>query len=287
MTKKTSFSFENMISITCWKISPIFFNPKGILAYIKVTQGVVKVVFSWSSRWSKIWLYPEYPSNNESLEEPTTLCRIWPIFGSGWLSFSDTLFRLRKYIYKKISPVFFLTGTKIDVQFEKRRGIIIPLVYNLLNYFWIKSIKFRFILLSLWRKGFRSNFKGMVCWIILLSYTLRSEYSNAKTWKTETWMLYSYLSLMGSNILISWPFLASQECQDWGLPLLLHLAALLVSVQHHPDKKSPAKVQDLLEWSCISTTIPSFLLHSFLDHLHKTVHPFVNSQTPLLSARSC
>jgi hypothetical protein len=31
-----------------WKVAHAFINPKGILAYMNVTQGVVKVVFSLS-----------------------------------------------------------------------------------------------------------------------------------------------------------------------------------------------------------------------------------------------
>jgi hypothetical protein len=45
---------ENSISITLWKVSPAFIRPKGILAYMNVPHGVVKVVFSRSSRCTKI-----------------------------------------------------------------------------------------------------------------------------------------------------------------------------------------------------------------------------------------
>jgi hypothetical protein len=37
------------ISMALWKVPLAFINPKGILAYMNVPQGVVKVVFSLSS----------------------------------------------------------------------------------------------------------------------------------------------------------------------------------------------------------------------------------------------
>ena len=38
------------------KSCPAFINPKGILAYMNVPQGVVKVVFPLSSGMTDIWL---------------------------------------------------------------------------------------------------------------------------------------------------------------------------------------------------------------------------------------
>jgi hypothetical protein len=36
------------ISMARWKVAPAFINPKGILAYMNVPQGLVKYVFSLS-----------------------------------------------------------------------------------------------------------------------------------------------------------------------------------------------------------------------------------------------
>ena len=46
MTKNLSFSFEKAISMALWNVALVFINPKGILEYMNVPHGVVKVVFS-------------------------------------------------------------------------------------------------------------------------------------------------------------------------------------------------------------------------------------------------
>jgi hypothetical protein len=60
--KTLSFSLTKDISMALWKVSPSFIIPKGIFSYMKVPQGVVKVVFYSSSRCTIIWLYQEKPS---------------------------------------------------------------------------------------------------------------------------------------------------------------------------------------------------------------------------------
>jgi hypothetical protein len=42
------------MSMAHWKVAPAFINPKGILAYMNVPQGVVKFVFSLSSGKTEI-----------------------------------------------------------------------------------------------------------------------------------------------------------------------------------------------------------------------------------------
>jgi hypothetical protein len=49
MKMNMSFSPTKDISIAHWKVSPAFIKPKGILSYMKLPHGVVKVVFSLSS----------------------------------------------------------------------------------------------------------------------------------------------------------------------------------------------------------------------------------------------
>ena len=42
-------SSEKAMSMALCKVAPTFIRPKGIFTYMKVPQGVVKVVCSWSS----------------------------------------------------------------------------------------------------------------------------------------------------------------------------------------------------------------------------------------------
>ena len=75
--------FPKAISIDLWNVAPAFISPKGIFKYMKVPQGVVNVVLSWSLGWTRIWLYVENPSSNEILDDPTTLYRMWSTLGRG------------------------------------------------------------------------------------------------------------------------------------------------------------------------------------------------------------
>jgi len=43
---KYPISSEKAMSIALWKVAPAFINPKGILTYMKVPQGVIKEVLS-------------------------------------------------------------------------------------------------------------------------------------------------------------------------------------------------------------------------------------------------
>ena len=82
MTTNLSLSPMKVFSIAWWKVSLVFINPKKILAYMNVPQGVVKVVFSLSSGKKEIWLYPQKPSIMEILDAPVTLYNMCSIFGS-------------------------------------------------------------------------------------------------------------------------------------------------------------------------------------------------------------
>jgi hypothetical protein len=54
-------------------VASTFIRPNDILRYIKVPQGVVNAVLSWSSLLSKTWLYLEKPSNMDIILAPVTL----------------------------------------------------------------------------------------------------------------------------------------------------------------------------------------------------------------------
>jgi hypothetical protein len=49
-----SFSLENDISMALWKVASMFISPKGIFAYMNVSHGVIKDVFSWSFKYTMI-----------------------------------------------------------------------------------------------------------------------------------------------------------------------------------------------------------------------------------------
>jgi hypothetical protein len=54
MTTNFSLSPMKAMSMAHWKVAPAFINPKGILSYMNVPQGVVKDLFSLSSGRTKI-----------------------------------------------------------------------------------------------------------------------------------------------------------------------------------------------------------------------------------------
>jgi len=101
----------NAWPISLWNVAPSFFKPKGILAYVCVSQGVINDVFALSSSATKTWLYPEKPSNIDMQVDPVTCWRRNYILGKGKLSFMIALLRYLKSTHIRISLVFFLTIT--------------------------------------------------------------------------------------------------------------------------------------------------------------------------------
>ena len=156
-------------------------SPKGIFWYAYVPHFVLNVVLSWSSGWTKTWLYPENPSRKDINSEPATDWRICSIVGNGKLSFKLALLRFLKSIQIWMSPFFFLTGTILETQFECRTGKIILAFKSLLSSDFIWVSKFGCIFLNLCWIGFWSGSIGMVCWIIDVSYVFKSSYLQAKT----------------------------------------------------------------------------------------------------------
>ena len=100
------------------KSGPSIHQSKWHFAYMKVPQGVVKVVFPWSSGCIGTQLYLEKPSRNHMTLAPETLCNRCSILGSGWLSFLEHLFIFLKSTHNLISPLLFLTTTKFAIHLE-------------------------------------------------------------------------------------------------------------------------------------------------------------------------
>ena len=135
-----------------------FSDQKGILSYMSVPHGVVKVVFSLSSSSTSIWLYAEYPSNMEIVWVPISLFKIWSIFDSGYLSFNEHLFRFLKSTQKRISPFVFLISTKLATQYEYLKESSI-----LFNSFSIIYIRRGINFLIFFLNGFEPTFRGILC----------------------------------------------------------------------------------------------------------------------------
>lgn len=82
------------------------------MLYVIVPHFVVNVVLNWSSSFTNIWFYLEYPCNKEKCSTPDTYCRICSIKGSECLYFRKALFKSLKSTQNLNYPFIFLIGTK-------------------------------------------------------------------------------------------------------------------------------------------------------------------------------
>ena len=80
-----------------------------------------------------------------------------------------------------ISLVFFLIDTKLETHSEYLIGTMIPASYIFLISFSTKGNKTGFILLSFGLKGFWFSLRGILCWMMLVSYDFKSLYPHANT----------------------------------------------------------------------------------------------------------
>ena len=149
---------------------------------------------------------------------PETLYNKCSILGRGQLSFLEHLFKFLKSTWSLISPLCFLTTTKLATHFEYLRGTMILAANKFLISFSIKGRSKGFMGLSIYLKVMVSFSKGILCCIIFLSYVLMSLYSQAKTsancfirlqyleiWVAEKWVdRFIYFGYFGLPMLCLW-----------------------------------------------------------------------------------
>lgn len=160
-------------SMAPWNVATMFIIPKGIHLYVNIPHFVVNVIFNLSSSSTITYLYLEYPSRNDIILNPFTIFSTFSSEGSGQLSFWDAWFKFLKSTQRWISPLFFLTGTELETQVECYVGKMILASYNFWN-FIINGSMMGFTGLLLWLKGFKLDFKGILCIMALGSYFLSS-----------------------------------------------------------------------------------------------------------------
>jgi hypothetical protein len=74
-----------------------------------VPKGVVKLVFSSSDLFMKIWWYPEKQSSKLSILEPVIASTKMSMHGKGYSSFGQSLLTLVKSMHIRHFPFFFGT----------------------------------------------------------------------------------------------------------------------------------------------------------------------------------